>query len=74
MAKQLENKLSNREMVSVDLNNLPSVLKIADIQQILRIGKSQAYELAKRKDFPKLPMDKPIRIPRDEFLRWAHLM
>ncbi|MEG0133371.1 MAG: helix-turn-helix domain-containing protein [Clostridium sp.] len=54
--------------------SLPLVLTIVDVQNILRIGKSQAYELAKRKDFPKLPIDKPIRVPRDEFLRWAKLI
>lgn len=58
----------------IDIKELPPVLNINDVQSILRIGKSQAYELAKRKDFPKLPIDKPIRIPRDEFLKWAKLI
>lgn len=57
-----------------NINDLPPVLNIKDVQSILRIGKSQAYELARRKDFPKLPIDKPIRIPRDEFLKWAKLI
>lgn len=58
----------------ININDLPPVLNIKDVQSILRIGKSQAYELARRKDFPKLPIDKPIRIPRDEFLKWAKLI
>ena len=58
----------------INVNELPSVLNIKDVQSVLRIGKSQAYELVKRKDFPKLPIDKPIRIPRDEFLKWAKLI
>lgn len=58
----------------INVNELPPVLNIKDVQSVLRIGKSQAYELAKRKDFPKLPIDKPIRIPRDEFLKWAKLI
>lgn len=58
----------------IDIKELPLVLNINDVQSILRIGKSQAYELARRKDFPKLPIDKPIRIPRDEFLKWAKLI
>lgn len=57
-----------------DFNSLPIVLSIKDVMEVLRIGKSQAYELARRKDFPKLPIDKPIRIPRDEFLKWAKLV
>lgn len=58
----------------ININDLPPVLNIKEVQSILRIGKSQAYELARRKDFPKLPIDKPIRIPRDEFLKWAKLI
>lgn len=58
----------------INVNELPSVLNIKDVQSVLRKGKSQAYELVKRKDFPKLPIDKPIRIPRDEFLKWAKLI
>ena len=58
----------------IDLQALPPVLTIKEVMEILRIGKSQAYELAKRKDFPKLPIDKPIRIPRDKFLKWAKLI
>lgn len=58
----------------INVNELPSVLNIKDVQSVLRIGKSQAYELVKRKDFPKLPIDKPIRIPRDEFLKWVKLI
>jgi hypothetical protein len=64
--------LSNYRVIEIE--NLPLVLNISDIQAVLRIGKSQAYELAKRTDFPKLPIDKPIRVPRDEFLRWAGLL
>lgn len=57
----------------MDISSLPPILSITEVMKILRIGKSQAYELAKRKDFPRLPIDKPIRVPRDEFLRWAHI-
>lgn len=52
---------------------LPEVLTIKDIKEILRIGQSQAYEIARRKDFPKLPIDKPIRVPKEAFLKWAKL-
>lgn len=58
----------------MSLENLPNILTIQDVQKILRIGRCQAYELAKRPDFPKLPINKPIRIPRDAFLQWAKLV
>lgn len=60
-------------LTTKNIEDFPPVLTIADIQSILRIGKSAAYELAKRKDFPKLPIAKPIRIPKSEFLKWAGL-
>lgn len=56
-----------------DIEKLPEVIGIEDVMNILDIGKSSAYELAKRKDFPKLPIDKPIRVPKRELLKWAHI-
>lgn len=53
------------------VKNLPVLIGIEEVRQILGVGKSRAYELAKLKDFPKLPIEKPIRIPRDRFLKWA---
>lgn len=56
------------------IESLPEIITIQEVQKILRIGRSQAYELARRKDFPKLPIDKPIRVPKKEFLKWACLV
>jgi len=50
---------------------LPEVITINEVREILRIGKSKAYEIARHKDFPKLPVNKPIRVPKREFLEWA---
>jgi predicted DNA-binding transcriptional regulator AlpA len=55
------------------INSLPEVITIKEVQKILRIGKSKSYEIARHKDFPKLPVSKPIRIPKREFLEWAGL-
>lgn len=55
------------------IESLPEVITIVEVQKILRVGRSQAYEIAKGKDFPKLPIDKPIRVPKREFLKWAHI-
>lgn len=46
-------------------------LTIEEVQKILRIGKNQAYELCKRKDFPSIKVGKRYRIPADEFRRWC---
>lgn len=55
------------------IKSLPEVITIKEVQKILRIGKSQAYEIVKHKGFPRLPIDKPIRIPKRKFLKWADI-
>lgn len=55
------------------IKELPEILTIEEVRKILRIGKSQAYEIARHKGFPRLPIDKPIRVPKREFLKWARL-
>lgn len=55
------------------IKSLPEVITIKEVQKILRIGRSQAYEIARQKGFPKLPIDKPIRVPKQEFLKWAKI-
>ena len=55
------------------IKSLPEVITIKEVQKILRIGRSQAYEIARQKGFPKLPIDKPIRVSKKEFLRWARI-
>jgi predicted DNA-binding transcriptional regulator AlpA len=55
------------------IKSLPEVITIAEVQKILRIGRSQAYEIARQKNFPRLPIDKPIRVPKNEFLKWARI-
>lgn len=53
--------------------NLPPILKIDEVAKILRISKDTAYKISKQQGFPKLPVQKPILIPRDKFLKWAGL-
>ncbi|MGL5151137.1 MAG: helix-turn-helix domain-containing protein [Clostridium sp.] len=58
----------------IEFNNLPPVITMKEVTEILGINKDTAYRVAKQEDFPKLPVKKPILIPRDEFLRWARLI
>ncbi len=46
-------------------------LTVEEVQQILKIGKNQAYKLTKRGDFPSLKVGKQHRIPKDEFRKWC---
>lgn len=50
---------------------LPAVLKMDDVARYLRIGRTKAYELAYRPDFPAIRIGRCVRVPRDAFLRWC---
>lgn len=61
-------------MTQEKINALPEVLSVKDIRGLLNIGQAKAYELVNRKDCPKLPIDKPIRVPKMAFLKWVKLL
>jgi excisionase family DNA binding protein len=54
-----------------DVNQLPLILKISDVANVLNIALRRAYELAQDPTFPKVMIGKSIRVPRDAFCRWA---
>lgn len=41
-----------------------------DLMPLLGIGRSTAYELVNRRDFPTVRVGRKILIPRDAFERW----
>lgn len=53
--------------IDVQLNHF---LTVGELAEYLRIGKTSAYELARRPDFPKLRIGRTIRIPRDAMMAW----
>lgn len=54
------------------MNNLDKeILTVKDIQMYLGIGRAQAYELVKKKQFPIMQIGRSIRISRDNFLLWV---
>jgi len=48
---------------------IPPVLNISQLGEVLKIGRNQAYELAKSNAIHSLKIGKQIRIPRHEVLR-----
>lgn len=58
--------------MSKDIKELPDVLKVDELQDFLRIGRNQAYNLCKRKDFyPSFKVgDKSVRISKKQLLEW----
>lgn len=50
--------------------DLPLLLKVKDVQQILNIARDSTYLLIKTPGFPLVKIGKSLRIPRDLFFQW----
>jgi len=55
-----------------DINELPLMLTMKDVQQVTRLAKDVAYQLPHTSGFPVIRFGRAIRIPRDAFLRWLN--
>lgn len=51
-------------------NELPLMLTVADVADVLGIGLAHAYEVVRRQDFPTITLGSRIIVPRDKFIRW----
>ena len=51
-------------------DELPLMLTIADVADVLGIGLAHAYEVVRRQDFPTITLGSRIIVPRDKFIRW----
>ncbi|MBQ9167795.1 MAG: helix-turn-helix domain-containing protein [Oscillospiraceae bacterium] len=52
------------------MDELPLVLEVSDIQRIMGISRTTAYELVHRPDFPAFRSGRLIRISREAFFEW----
>jgi excisionase family DNA binding protein len=50
--------------------DLPIILNVEDIAEVLGISKQSAYELMKQKGFPVIKIGRLKRVNRDAFSRW----
>jgi len=55
-----------------DAHDLPLVLTMRHVQDVLGCAKDVAYRLPHLKGFPSVRIGKSIRIPRDKFLAWLN--
>ena len=53
-----------------DPQQLPAVLTMKHVQDVLGICKPKAYELAHQAGFPVVRFGRTLRVPREAFLRW----
>jgi excisionase family DNA binding protein len=54
----------------MDLDTLPAVLTVQQVQDILGISRVKAYELTHARGFPVIRVGRAIRVPRELFRRW----
>ena len=52
------------------MDELPLVLEVCDIQRIMGISRTTAYELVHRPDFPAFRSGRLIRISREALFEW----
>ena len=51
-------------------NELPLMLSVTDVAEVLGISRAGAYELVKTEGFPAFSIGSRIIIPKDEFIAW----
>ena len=52
--------------------DLPLMLSVHDVAEVLRISKSSAYVLVKEKGFPRLKIGARVVVPREKFIEWIN--
>ena len=51
-------------------DELSLMLSVSQVADVLGIGRTNAYELVKEKDFPSLNIGSRIVVPKDKFIQW----
>lgn len=57
-------------MSSLEVEELPPILEVSDIQRYLKIGKNQAYDLCNSGQFHVVRVGRLIKVKREVFLMW----
>lgn len=65
-----QNIMMNKNITS--LNDMPVILDVELIQQIMGISRTKAYKLVKSDGFPRIKIGKRIGIPKEAFEEWLH--
>jgi Helix-turn-helix domain len=61
-----------RPSVVKDIEDLPLMLTMRQVQDVLGCAKDMAYRLPHMPGFPSLRLGKSIRVPRDQFFAWVN--
>ena len=55
-----------------NVQELPIVLTVDQIQKVLGLSRPKTYELVNTAGFPTIRIGRAIRVPREAFLQWIH--
>jgi excisionase family DNA binding protein len=53
-----------------DIQSLPAILTVEQLQDFLGISRPKAYELVHTKGFPTVRIGRAIRVPREALMQW----
>lgn len=59
-------------MSYTDYEQLPLVLSVADVIDVLKIGRNTAYDLIRSEKIRSIRIGHKIRIPKDSLLEFLH--
>ncbi len=66
----MKTEQSKSQATVTSLDDMPVILNVNLIQNILGISRAKAYDLVKTVGFPKIKIGKRIAIPKAEFEKW----
>lgn len=59
-----------RESKFKNYMDLPLMLSVPEVGEVLGISRAGAYELVRSKGFPKVKIGNRIVVPKDKFIQW----
>lgn len=59
-----------RESKFKNYTDLPLMLSVPEVGEVLGISRAGAYELVRSKGFPKVKIGNRIVVPKDRFIQW----
>ena len=59
-----------RESEFKNYTDLPLMLSVPEVGEVLGISRAGAYELVRSKGFPKVKIGNRIVVPKDRFIQW----
>ena len=59
-----------RETKFKNYMDLPLMLSVPEVGEVLGISRAGAYELVRSKGFPKVKIGNRIVVPKDRFIQW----